>query len=73
MPRLRIAHVDAEKGFSGGEVQVFLLLEGLRRNGHENLLVCPPQSASEVRARALGLEVRTVRMASDLDLSLIHI
>ena len=32
-----IAHVDAEKGFSGGEEQVFLLVEALRRRGHDVL------------------------------------
>jgi hypothetical protein len=30
---LAIAHVTAEQGFSGGEVQVFLLAEGLREHG----------------------------------------
>jgi glycosyltransferase involved in cell wall biosynthesis len=69
MPPLRIAHVDAERGFSGGEVQVFLLMRGLRALGHEVLLVCPPGSRSAKAAEALGIEVRAVRMASDLDLA----
>ena len=42
MEALRIAHVDAEKGFSGGEVQVFLLIEGLAERGHQGTLLCPP-------------------------------
>ena len=41
---LSIAHVDAETGFSGGEVQVFLLMEGLAKRGHRNVLVAPPGS-----------------------------
>jgi glycosyltransferase involved in cell wall biosynthesis len=65
---LRIAHVDAEKGFSGGEVQVFLLIEGLRERGHEGTLLCPPGSRAEAEARARRIPVRTARMASDLDL-----
>lgn len=65
---LTIAHVDAETGYSGGEVQVFLLMEGLARQGHRNVLVCPPGSRSEVRAAELGIETRTVPMANDLDL-----
>jgi glycosyltransferase involved in cell wall biosynthesis len=65
---LRLAHIDAEKDFSGGEVQVFLLLEGLRALGHEVLLLCQPRSRSEAEARARAIPVRTVRMASDLDL-----
>ena len=65
---LKIAHVDAETGFSGGEVQVFLLLEGLTRRGHDCTLYCPPESRSEERARELGLRTRAVRMRNDLDL-----
>jgi glycosyltransferase involved in cell wall biosynthesis len=65
---LTIAHVDAERGFSGGETQVFLLMEGLRRRGHRNLLLCPPGSRSGDEARARGLEARSVPMRGDLDL-----
>ena len=67
MDPLRIAHVDAERGFSGGEVQVFLLIEGLRERGHEGTLLCPPGSRAEAEARSRNIPVRTVRMASDLD------
>ena len=55
---LTIGHVDAERGFSGGEEQVFLLLEGLRSAGVRNVLFCPPGSASEQRARELLLGSR---------------
>ena len=48
---LTIAHVDAERGFSGGEVQVFLLMEGLRERGHRNVLLCPPGARAEEEAR----------------------
>ena len=65
---LTIAHVDAESGFSGGETQVFLLMEGLRRRGHQNLLFCPPGSRCEQEASTRGLEARTVAMRGDLDL-----
>ncbi len=65
---LRIVHVDAETGFSGGERQVFLLLEGLRRRGHASLLVCPPGSRAEHEARARALDVRPLTMRNDLDL-----
>lgn len=65
--KLRIVHVDSEAGFSGGEVQVFLLLEGLRARGHESLLVCPPGSRCEREAQARGFETRAVRMRNDLD------
>lgn len=65
---LAIAHVDAETGFSGGESQVFLLMEGLARRGHRNVLLAPPGSRSEAEARARGLETRGIAMRGDLDL-----
>jgi glycosyltransferase involved in cell wall biosynthesis len=67
--RLRIAHIDAERGFSGGEVQVFLLIDGLAARGHENLLLCPPGSRAEAAAAQRGIAVRAVPMRGDLDLT----
>src|ERR1700733_4399266 len=65
---LCIAHVDAETGFSGGEVQVFLLMEGLRARGYRNVLVSPPNSRALDRARDRGFESQAVRMRGDLDI-----
>lgn len=67
-PPLSILHVDAERGFSGGEVQVFLLLEGLRARGHRVALACPAGSRGEEEARARGFDVHTVPLRNDLDL-----
>jgi len=64
-----IAHIDAESGFSGGEVQVFLLMEGLRSRGHRGVLVAPPGSRALAEARARGFEVRAVPMRSALDVA----
>ncbi len=66
---LFIAHVDAERGFSGGEVQVFLLIEGLARRGHRNVLVCPPGSRAAAVAATRGIAVAPVPMRGDLDLA----
>ncbi len=65
---LCIAHVDAETGFSGGEVQVFLLMEGLRARGYRSVLVSPPGSRAGERARDRGFETHAVRMRGDLDI-----
>jgi glycosyltransferase involved in cell wall biosynthesis len=65
--RLRIVHIDAERGFSGGEVQVFLLIDALARRGHENLLICPPASAAAAEAASRGVAVAAVPMRGDLD------
>ncbi len=69
MAATTIAHVDGETGFSGGQVQVFLLLEGLRERGFRNLLCCPPGSRSEEEATKRGFEVRPVVMKNDLHLA----
>jgi glycosyltransferase involved in cell wall biosynthesis len=67
-PPLCIAHVDAETGFSGGEVQVFLLMEGLRTRGYSNVLLSPPGSRAAAHALDRGFEACTVRMRGDLDI-----
>jgi glycosyltransferase involved in cell wall biosynthesis len=64
---LSIAHVDAEKAFSGGEVQVFLLMEGLRRRGHRNVLFAPPGSEALRVAEESGFDARAVPMRGGLD------
>jgi glycosyltransferase involved in cell wall biosynthesis len=64
---LHILHVDDERGFSGGEVQVFLLLEGLRERGHRNVLVCDPAGLAHAEACERGIETLPVRMRNYLD------
>ncbi|MDF1797751.1 MAG: glycosyltransferase family 4 protein [Planctomycetota bacterium] len=68
MPATPILHVDAESGFSGGEVQVFHLMRGLRARGWANVLVAPPGSAAAERALAEGFDVEPCAMRSNLDL-----
>jgi glycosyltransferase involved in cell wall biosynthesis len=62
---LTIAHVTGERGFSGGEVQVFLLIEGLRKLGHRNVLLCPESSRSCEESRRRGIEARPIRAGSE--------
>lgn len=64
---LTIAHVDAETGFSGGEVQVFLLLEGLRERGHRCVLVAPPKSRALTHALERRFDARAAPMRNQLD------
>jgi len=65
---LHIAHITGESGFSGGESQLFLLIEGLRARGHTNLLVCPPGSDAEREARRRGFAAESIAMRNDLSL-----
>lgn len=62
-----IVHVDTEHGFSGGEVQVFLLMEGLRRAGLEQALVVPPGSESARIGRERGFRVHEIAMRNSFD------
>ena len=55
--RLRLLHVLAEKGFSGGEAQLQLILEHLQRAGHHNEVVLAPKAAFAATARSLGVPV----------------
>ena len=64
---LRIAHVDSERGFSGGEVQVFLTIDGLAQRGHANLLCCPPGSRIQAEAERRAVPVHAVSLRNDLD------
>jgi glycosyltransferase involved in cell wall biosynthesis len=54
--------------FSGGEAQVFLLLEGLRELGQRVVLVAPPGSAALLQAGRRGIECVGVRLRNDIDL-----
>jgi len=65
--RLTVAHVDAERGFSGGEVQVRLLMRGLAQRGYHNVLIAPPAAALARAAADDGIAVRAVPLRSDLD------
>jgi glycosyltransferase involved in cell wall biosynthesis len=54
---MRILHVLAELGFSGGEVQLRLILEHLQRGGHENHVLLAPGAKFAAVARELGVAV----------------
>lgn len=66
--KFAIAHVDSERGFSGGEVQVMLLVEGLKARGYRNVIFCPPLSGIARAAVAAGVEAVAVRMRNEFDL-----
>ena len=55
--RVRLLHVLAEKGYSGGEVQLRLLLEHFLRRGYENHVVLAPGAKFAAAARELGVVV----------------
>jgi glycosyltransferase involved in cell wall biosynthesis len=66
-----ILHVDTERGWRGGEAQVLLLCQGLRRQGFRPLLVCQPKSLLAKRASAVDIPFRELPMRSEYDLGAI--
>jgi len=66
-PALRIAHLDPERGFSGGEVQVLLLIDGLAARGHDNVLLCRPRGPLALEAARRDIPTAAVATHGDLD------
>ncbi|MEZ6005110.1 MAG: glycosyltransferase family 4 protein [Planctomycetota bacterium] len=63
---LHVLHVDPEHGYSGGEVQVFLLIDGLLARGWRCSLVAQPDSPVARAGRERGLTVIEVPIRGDL-------
>jgi glycosyltransferase involved in cell wall biosynthesis len=66
--RVKILHVETGRHFLGGPQQVIYLINALRQRGHDNTLVCPPESGINNVARAAGIRVQNLFCAGDLDL-----
>jgi glycosyltransferase involved in cell wall biosynthesis len=64
---VRILHVDPERGWGGGEVQVLALLRALAARGHQSTLAADPDGRLAPAAAALGVPVRPLRIANHLD------
>ena len=65
---MKILHVETGRHFLGGPQQVVYLINALRERGHENILVCPPDSGIDTVARQAGIRVQNLFCAGDLDL-----
>jgi len=64
---MRIAGVDPERNFSGGEVQVMGLTLELRRAGHEAELLCDPDGELWRRAKRAGITCLPLKIRNSLD------
>ncbi|HNP64993.1 MAG TPA: glycosyltransferase, partial [Woeseiaceae bacterium] len=65
---MKILHVETGRHFLGGPQQVVYLINALRERGHDNILVCPPDSGIDGVARLAGIRVQNLFCAGDLDL-----
>lgn len=64
---MRILHVLAERGYSGGEHQLRAVLEALARGGHESLAILNPGARFAQTCGELGVRVHELRMRNDAD------
>src|SRR6202171_844341 len=68
-PSLRIAGVDPELGFGGGETQVLGLTLALISAGHRAELICDPAGRLWKRATDSGVRCHPLRIRNALDIS----
>lgn len=66
---LRVLHLDSGREWRGGQRQVYLLARGQREQGHEPLVIAPPDSPLLRRLRSAGIAAAAVRMRGDWDLA----
>src|SRR5690349_6191287 len=63
-----VLHVDPERAWGGGEVQVLALARELARRGHRTTIAADPAGELARRAGAAGLEVVPLRIANHVDI-----
>jgi glycosyltransferase involved in cell wall biosynthesis len=68
----RIAHVDTERTWRGGENQVLLLMKGLRSKGHTNVAVVRPDTPLAERASNEGFQIRNTTPWGEWDFVSAH-
>ena len=69
MKPLRTLHIDSEKGWGGGQLQLAGLCTYLKQRGHEVKIVCSPGSKVASWAADNGFGYETIAMKSILDLA----
>ncbi|MGO9451335.1 MAG: glycosyltransferase family 4 protein [Candidatus Binataceae bacterium] len=66
---LRIAGVDPERGFAGGESQVLGLTRELIRMGHRAELICDSEGRLYERAREAGITCYPLKLRNSIDVA----
>lgn len=65
---LKILHIDPERGWGGGEAQVFGLLTYLAAKGHQNDILTHPTGPLFARCQDLNVTTLPLTVRNDLDL-----
>jgi len=68
---VRVLHVDPERGWGGGEVQVALLVRELLLRGHGSRLAAPADAPLARALAAVGVDVVDCPIASHADLRMV--
>jgi len=66
--RLRILHVDPERGWGGGQAQLVDLCRYLAARGHDQVVACRPDGALRPRLPPVGVGLCDLRIRNDFDL-----
>ena len=64
---MTILHIDTEYSWRGGEQQLLYLIDGLKKKGHRNLVVCQPKSRLSERVGVENYELYTIKMRGEWD------
>jgi len=64
---MNILHIDTEYSWRGGEQQLVYLIDGLKKRGHRNLVVCQPESRLSQRDGIENHEVHFLKMRGEWD------
>jgi glycosyltransferase involved in cell wall biosynthesis len=64
---MKIAHVDTERGWRGGQQQVFSLVCGLRDRGHDNIVFARSGGELALRLKKSGIEVIEINPWGEFD------
>lgn len=69
MTKTRVLHLDAGRGWRGGQRQVFLLAAGMKARGYDTAIVAPAGTPLLDKARTKELQSFALPLRGDLDLS----
>ena len=68
MRQLTVLHIDFEKTWRGGQQQILWLIEGLKKAGHKNFVLCGSGSALSFKLKENGIDYFTAHPLFELDI-----
>ncbi len=68
MEKIKVLHIDTEKGWRGGQQQAVYLFESMLRKGYETFFACNPGSKLESYFAKKNLPYFALKMKGELDL-----